>query len=146
MCVVPQSLLKSCLKLGQSQGGIIKLWEEIIGLPAHPPATSGALSMSTAKALPWTRLERLGNAIKALSSSGVANPEDSLTAQAEIIKCYPEGPALVVFDLPDLSPAITVADYLVIKALKVFPKGSGLAAFNFGLNFSWMQSLVLQYQ
>ena len=102
--------------------------------------------MSTAKLLPWTRLERLGNAIKALSSSCVANPEDSLTAQAEILKCYPEEPVLADFDLPDLSPAITVADYLVIKALKVFPKGSSLVAFNFGLNFFQMQCLVLQYQ
>lgn len=91
-------------------------------------------------------LDQISNAIKALSSSGVANPEDSSTAQAEILNCHSEGPVLADFDLPDLSPAITVADYLVFKALKVFPKGSSLVAFNFGLNFFRMQCLVLQYQ
>ena len=52
---VPKSLLKSRLKVWQSQGGIIKLWEKIQGLPAHS-ATSSAPSVSTTRALHWARL------------------------------------------------------------------------------------------
>ena len=120
---VPKSLLKSRLKAWQSQGGIIKLWEEIQGLPAHS-ATSSAPSLSTTRA----RLGRLGNAIKAISSSGVADPEDS-SVQAEILKRHSEGPVLLDADLPDLSPAITVTEHLVLKALKAFPKGSSPGGF-----------------
>ena len=96
---VPKSLLKSRLELWQSPGGIIKLWEEIICLPAPPPATSSSPSVSTTRTLHWARLGRLGNAIKALSSSGVANPEDS-SVQAEILMRHPEGPVLEDSDLP----------------------------------------------
>ena len=124
---VPKSLLKSRLKAWQSQGGIIKLWEEIQGLPAHS-ATSSAPSLSTTRALHWARLGQLSNAIKAISSSGVADPEDS-SVQAEILKRHPEGPVLLDTDLPDLSPAITVTEHLVLKALKAFPKGSSPGGF-----------------
>ena len=120
-------MLKSCLKIWQSQGGIIKLWEEIQGLPAHS-STSNSPSISTTRALHWARLGRLGNAIKAMSSSGVADPEDELV-QAEILKRHPKGPVLLDADLPDLTPAITVTDHLVLKALKAFPKGSSPGGF-----------------
>ena len=49
--------------------------------------------------------------------------------QAEILKRHPEGPVLLDADLPDLSPAITVTDHLVLKALKAFPKGSSPGGF-----------------
>ena len=124
---VPKSQLKSRLKLWQSEGGIIKLWKEIQGLPAHPAASSTP-SISTSRALHWARLGRFGNAIKALSSSGVADPHDS-SVQAEILKRHPEGPVLMDSDLPDLSPAITITDHLVLKALKAFPKGSSPGGF-----------------
>ena len=68
------------------------------------------------------------HAIKALFSSGVANPEDS-SMQAEILKPHPEGPVLMDSDLPDLSPGISVPDHLVLKALKAFPKGSSPGSF-----------------
>ena len=121
-------MLKSRLKIWQSQGGIIKLWEEIQGLPAHS-AISNSPSISTTRTLHWARLGRLGNAIiKAMSSSGVADPEDELV-QAEILKRHPKGPVLLDADLPDLTPVITVTDHLVLKALMAFPKGSNPGGF-----------------
>ena len=104
---VPKSQLKSHLKLWQSEGGIIKLWKEIQGLPTHPAASSTP-SISTSRALHWARLS---------------------SVQAEILKRHPEGPVLMDSDLPDLSPAITVTDYLVLKALRAFPKGSSPGGF-----------------
>ena len=75
---VPKSLLKSYLKMWQSQGGIVKLWKEIEELLAPSPVSSSAPSISTTRALHWAKLGRLRNAIKALSSSGAANPEESV--------------------------------------------------------------------
>ena len=46
--------------------------------------------------------------------------------QAEILKHHPEGAVLLDADLPDLSPAITVTDHLILKA---FPKGSSPGGF-----------------
>ena len=138
---IPKSLLKSCLKVWQSQGGIIKLWEEIQGLPAHS-ATSSAPSVFTTRALHWARLGRLGNAIKAISSSGVADPKDS-SVQAEILKRNPDGPVLLDADLPDLSPAITVIDHLV---LRLFLRVPALVASNLEHNIFWMLCLALQLQ
>ena len=84
-CEVPKSLLKSHPKLWQSQDGITNLWWEIEGVPTHPPANSEVPPASDARSLHWARLDRLGNAIKVLSSSGEANLEDS-SVQAEILK------------------------------------------------------------
>ena len=80
------------------------------------------------RALHWARLGRLCIAIKAMSSNGVADPEDELV-QAEILKRHPKGSVLLDADLPDLTPAITVTDHLVLKALKAFPKDSSLGGF-----------------
>ena len=124
---VPKSLLKSHLKTWQSQGGIVQLWKEIEEISA-PPVSSSVPSISTTRALHWARLGRLGNAIKALSSSSVASPEDS-AVQAEILRRHPEGPALVDSDLPDLPPAITVTAQSVFQVLKAFPKGSSPGGF-----------------
>ena len=124
---VPKSLLKSHLKTWQSQGGIVQLWKEIEEISA-PPVSSSVPSISTTRALHWARLGRLGNAIKALSSSSVANPEDS-AVQAEILRRHPEGPAMVDSDLPYLPPAITVTAQSVFQVLKAFPKGSSPGGF-----------------
>ena len=78
----------------------------------------------------------------------MADPHDG-SVQAEILKRHPKGPVLMVSDLPDLSPAITVTvtDHLVLKALKAFPKGSSPGGFQLiGHNISWTQCLVLQLQ
>ena len=80
------------------------------------------------RALHWARLGQLGIAIKAMSSSGVADHEDELV-QDEILKRHPKGPVLLDADLPDLTPAITVTDHLVLKALKAFRKGSSPGGF-----------------
>ena len=102
--------------------------------------------MPTTRALHWAMLGRIGNAMKALSSSGVANPEDS-AVQAEIRKRHPEGPVLLDSDLPDLPPAITVTAQLVFKALKAFPiRALVQVVSSFGLNTSWMWYLVLLHQ
>ena len=128
---VPKSLLKSCLKLWQSQGGITKLWWEIEGVPTHPPANS---DMSATGALHWARLGRLGNAIKALSSSGVANPEDS-SVQPDILKHHQFWWILIflTYHLPSLLRLMQLA----LKALKVFPKDSSLGGFQL-----WAQHLL----
>ena len=43
-----------------------------------------------------------------------------------VLKCHPERPVLVDFDLPNLSPAITVTDDLVLRALTKGSSKGGL--------------------
>ena len=49
--------------------------------------------------------------------------------QAEILKCHSGEPVLADSDLPDLSPAITITDCLVVKAVKAFSKASNSGSF-----------------
>ena len=83
-----KSLLKSCLKTWQSQGGIVKLWKKVEGLSAPPSFYSNSPSISNLRALHRAWLGRLSNAIKAVPSSGVANPEIS-AVQVEILEAPP---------------------------------------------------------
>ena len=75
--------------------------------------------------------------MKALASSGIANPENS-AVQPEILKRHPEGLVLVDSDLPDLPPTITVTAQSVFRALKASPKGSSPGGFQL-----WTQHQML---
>ena len=96
---VPKTLLKNHLKLWQSEGGILKLWKELESLSASPTLYSSNSPTATNRALHWARMGHHGKAIQALSSSGVANPDDD-SVQAEILKRHPQGPVLRNCDLP----------------------------------------------
>ena len=69
-----------------------------------------------------------GRVIQALSSSGVANPDDD-SVQGEILKRHPQGSVLWDCELSDSSSAITVTESTVLTALKAFLKDSSPGVF-----------------
>ena len=83
-------------------------------------------SSCKSRALFWAREGRYSNALQALSSQGVAGPDDN-SAYQDLLKRHPSSPCP---DIDDASskPSLTVDEPMVLSCLQAFPKGTSPGA------------------